>query len=333
MKSSNSPRIRVPVTILCGFLGSGKTTLLQRLLRDPQGERLLAIVNDLAALNIDAAFVATETPDSIALTNGCVCCSIQDDLAATVIASTQRSPSPTHIILECSGVAHPAKLLDLFVTTLQPWVYLNSIVGLVDLATFGDLDYPSTELAIDQAALSDLVLLNKSDLVSRAEADKVEAVLKAAQPFMQTHRTTFAEMSAEIVLGAALTARTFVPARSSGQVAHGYESASYRWCAPVLLSDLESALEVLPKSVLRGKGLFAVQGQTNAVVLQIVGKRRSLEVIDSRAPARSEATFIWSADNDIDEQVGRSMRSCMAIEVERVRTGKKAAYPKAYVSQ
>lgn len=102
-----------PVTIVCGFLGAGKSTLLNRLLREPQGERLGVIVNDFGAINIDKDLIKVETSDQIELSNGCVCCSVREDLASGLVALSRVEPGFSRVVVECSGVSNPVGVLVL----------------------------------------------------------------------------------------------------------------------------------------------------------------------------------------------------------------------------
>src|SRR5262249_15452168 len=103
----------IPVTIVSGFLGAGKTTLVQRLLADAR-ERLAVLVNDFAALDVDAALIESAAPDRIALTNGCICCTLRTDLAAAVLELASASPTPERIVVEASGVAEPYGVMEAF---------------------------------------------------------------------------------------------------------------------------------------------------------------------------------------------------------------------------
>src|SRR5262245_34487323 len=103
-----------PVTVISGFLGAGKTTLLNRILKGNHGLRVAVLVNDFGSINIDAELVVDVESDVVSLANGCVCCSIRDDLSEAIVAVLERPERPEYIVLEASGVAEPAGLAVTF---------------------------------------------------------------------------------------------------------------------------------------------------------------------------------------------------------------------------
>ena len=186
----------VPISLLCGFLGAGKTTtLLRRILSDPQGIRYGVLVNDFGAVNIDGALLAGTEADQVLLNNGCVCCSIRDDLTNALESLLERSPTPERIIVETSGVSKPLPIADAIAAErFQGRARLDGAYCLIDAAGFGGLDYAATELAIEQAVGADLVILNKTDLASAAEIAAVEASLRGAMPRVRLLTTSQAEI-------------------------------------------------------------------------------------------------------------------------------------------
>lgn len=154
---------RLPLTVFSGYLGAGKTTLINRLLAEDHGLRLLVIVNDFGAINIDAALIESTDADSIALTNGCVCCTLGDDLYQALNAALDRPDRPDHLIIEASGIADPAVIANAAIA--EPEMIYGGIVTLVDALNAPDLlnDPDVSEHVAQQIRAADLVLLSKTD--------------------------------------------------------------------------------------------------------------------------------------------------------------------------
>src|ERR1022692_2268737 len=123
----------IPVTIIGGYLGAGKTTLLNTLLRGDHGLRLAILVNDFGSINIDAALIAIHDGETISLTNGCVCCSMVDNLAITLLELLGREPPPDQIVIEASGVADPHRIV--FYGAADPRLRLDGLILVADAET------------------------------------------------------------------------------------------------------------------------------------------------------------------------------------------------------
>lgn len=215
-----------PVTVLCGFLGAGKTTLLNHLLSQAAGRRWAAVVNDVAAFNIDAALVRAGdiagARDVIELGNGCVCCSSKDELAET-LAELAAGRRYEHILVETTGVAEPRGIASLFTRknpfgrTLGDFAMLSALVTVVDAAGFMAEaakqeilnprrlnpkagERPVFELMVEQVECADVVLLNKCDLVSEDEAEQLEAIVRGLNARAEIVRIERGQVSVEFLL-------------------------------------------------------------------------------------------------------------------------------------
>jgi len=165
--------IKTPVTIIGGYLGAGKTTLINHLLRHANGRRLAILVNEFGDLAIDADLIEAEGDDIISLAGGCVCCSYGNDLIMAMMEMAQMNPRPDHIVLEASGVALPGAIAN-SVSLLDAYS-VDGLIVLADAETVQQRarDKYMSDTILRQLADANIVLLNKTDLISTARRDDV----------------------------------------------------------------------------------------------------------------------------------------------------------------
>jgi len=154
---------RLPLTVIGGYLGAGKTTLLNRLLREDHGQRIMVMVNDFGAINIDADLIAAADGDTITLTNGCVCCTMGADLFMAMGDVLDRHPRPDHLVIEASGIADPARIAA--AAKAEPDMAYGGIAVVVDAQHWPKLadDEQIGAQIRGQVAVADLLLVSKTD--------------------------------------------------------------------------------------------------------------------------------------------------------------------------
>ncbi|RUZ74459.1 GTP-binding protein [Mesorhizobium sp. M7A.F.Ca.US.006.01.1.1] len=192
---------QIPVTVLTGYLGAGKTTLLNRILSENHGKRYAVIVNEFGEIGIDNDLIVESDEEIYEMNNGCVCCTVRGDLIRVVEGLMRRPGRFDAIVVETTGLADPVPVAQTFFMDddVRSKTRLDAVVALVD-AKHLPLRLKDSREAEDQIAFADVVVLNKTDLVTPEELAKVEATIRAINPAAKIHRTTRAGVDLTEVL-------------------------------------------------------------------------------------------------------------------------------------
>jgi G3E family GTPase len=262
-----------PVTLIGGYLGAGKTTLVNSLLRNAAGRRLAVLVNEFGALPIDADLVEARDQNLISISGGCICCSFGSDLVAALIDIKSRGQPIDHLLIETSGVALPGSIVQSI--ALLPGLAIDGVIVMADAETVEQRarDRFMSDTVRGQLAGADIIVLNKTDLVSSQRAAATTRWLAGIVPSARILPAQNADIPAEIILGShsdqGSDARRIEPPRHRTA---DYETLTLDVGGAVDAEKLAGALADPRLGLLRAKGF--IQGfDGEFATLHVVGRR------------------------------------------------------------
>src|SRR4051794_36069521 len=193
---------KIPVTVLTGYLGAGKTTLLNRILTEPHGKKFAVIVNEFGEIGIDNDLVVGADEEVFEMNNGCICCTVRGDLIRIIEGLMKRRGKFDAIIVETTGLADPAPVAQTFFVDqdVSDKARLDAVVTVADAKWLAARLKDAPE-AKNQIAFADVIILNKTDLVTAEELADVEGRIRAINPYATLHKTQRAAVPLDAVLG------------------------------------------------------------------------------------------------------------------------------------
>ena len=191
----------IPVTLITGFLGSGKTTLLNYILKHFHGKRIAVIENEFGEISLDSEFIIGADKDIFEMSNGCICCSIRGDLIETLNRLLDQHQKFDYILIESTGLASAGPIAQAFLIEddISKTFFLDGIVTLVHAKHVWNY-LNEQEVSSEQIAFSNVILLNKTDLVTETEMEKLEKQVRHINPTAKICKTTNAYVDLEQIL-------------------------------------------------------------------------------------------------------------------------------------
>lgn len=313
--------MRLPITVITGFLGSGKTSLLNRLLAHPGAGQVAVVVNELGEVGIDNLLVESATEEMLLLSNGCVCCSVRNDLVETLTDLHERRASGAlpgfgRLVLETTGLADPGPILNTLMShgEVTSRYYLDGLVTTVDAAS-GAEGLERFPEAGKQVAMSDLLVLTKTDLVPEGALDDLLTRVRELNPGARVVDAAHTSLAPEEVFNVGLyddrRARPEVGRWLSTRESHSGGGHDHRISTYVFFRDTPLALHLLGlwlsrlvylhgSSLLRIKGIVAVPHAPGPVVVHGVQHRLHPPVILDTWPDDDHRTRIVFITHDLD---------------------------------
>ncbi len=335
----DAPKRGLPVTIITGFLGSGKTTLLNYILENQQGLKTAVLVNEFGEIGIDNDLIVSTDETMIELSNGCICCNINNDLVDAIYKVLEKENKVDYLVVETTGIADPLPVALTFLgTELREMTRLDSIITLVDCANFS-LDLFNSEAAYSQIAYGDIILLNKTDLVKPEDVDLLESRLKEMKADARIIRTNNSKVPLPLILSVGLfeSGKYFEPTKNNDHDHHhhdhhhhdhdhhhhhsdhldndGFSSISFVADKPFYIRKLQYFLDnQLSADVFRAKGILWFHESGDRHIFHLSGKRFTIEDDTWKEGQKKESKLVFIGQNIDHDLIRQQLQDCLIME-------------------
>jgi G3E family GTPase len=332
----------LPVTIITGFLGSGKTTLLNHILTNQQGVKTAVLVNEFGEIGIDNELVVSTEDNMVELSNGCICCTINNDLVDAVYKVLEREEKVDYLVVETTGLADPLPVAMTFLgSELRDLTRLDSIVTVVDAANYS-LDLFNSEAALSQITYGDVIILNKTDLVDEPTLQELEKKINNIKEGSRIIRTTKSQVPLPLILSVGLfESDKYFDSHAQEHHDHddhdhstcghdhhdhkhhhhehshhlendGFISISFQSDKPFSIRKFQYFLDSqLPTNVFRAKGIMWFDESPQRHIFHLCGKRFTID--DDQWKGEKKNQLVLIGQNLDSETLLQQLENCICL--------------------
>jgi G3E family GTPase len=336
------PKRGMPVSIITGFLGSGKTTLLNQILQNKQNLKVAVLVNEFGDINIDSQLLVSIDKDMVELSNGCICCTINDGLVDAVYQVLEREDRIDYMVIETTGVADPLPIILTFLgSELREFTNLDSILTVVDAEAFNREHFQS-EAALKQITYGDIIILNKIDLAGEEKLTELESFIREIKAGAKILPTTYGQVALPLILDVDLTPKDKYSELIEEDAHHehehhhhhshahnhnhehhhhhhhhshhlendGFVSISFQSNRPFDVYKFETFInEEMPQNVFRAKGILWFSDSELRHIFQLSGPRYSLNADEWSTAPKNQLVFIGR--HLVEHEIHSHLNKCL----------------------